>query len=105
MFEDLPAEIDQARASLERLAEVLRADGWHVRVQVVAGAVAASIANVASEERVDLIAMAPHGRSGLARQVLGSVAAELVQRATAPLLIIGPTCIESSEQHSSIHGN
>ena len=97
MFEDLPAEIDQARESLERLAETLRADGWHVRVQVVAGGVAASIANVASEERIDVIAMATHGRSGLARQVLGSVATETLQRATTPLLLLRPTGLQHAD--------
>jgi nucleotide-binding universal stress UspA family protein len=90
MSEDLPAETDRASTSLERLAETLRADGWHVRIQVIAGGVAASIANVASEERIDVIAMATHGRSGLARQVLGSVATETLQRATTPLLLLRP---------------
>jgi nucleotide-binding universal stress UspA family protein len=97
MFEDLPAEIDQARASLDRLAETLRAEGWQVRVQVVAGAVAASIAKVAGEEHIDVIAMATHGRSGLARQVLGSVAAETLQRATVPLLLLRPTGLQHSD--------
>lgn len=97
MFEDLPAEIDRARASLERLAETLRADGWHVRVQVIAGGVAASIANVAREERIDVIAMATHGRSGLARQVLGSVATETLRRATTPLLLVRPTGLQHAD--------
>ena len=89
MFEDLPAEIEVARASLERVAQMLRGEGLTVGIQVVAGSVAASIASVARQESVDLIAMATHGRSGFARLVLGSVAAETLQRATTPLLVCG----------------
>jgi nucleotide-binding universal stress UspA family protein len=97
MFEDLPTEIDQARELLEPFAETLRAEGWHVRVHVVAGRVAASIANIASEESIDMIAMATHGRSGLARQVLGSIATETLQRATMPLLLLRPTGLQHTD--------
>jgi nucleotide-binding universal stress UspA family protein len=62
-----------------------------------------AIHQIAVPEQFDLVALASHGRGGLSRMLLGSVAAELVQRATTPLLIVGPTCIESSER--SIHGN
>jgi nucleotide-binding universal stress UspA family protein len=66
---------------------------------------ASAIHQIAVAEQFDLLALASHGRGGLSRMLLGSVAAELVQRATTPLLIVGPTCIESSEQNSSFHDN
>ena len=57
---------------------------------------ASDIHQIAVAKQFDLIALASHGRGGLSRMLLGSVAADLVQRATTPLLIVGPTCIESS---------
>jgi nucleotide-binding universal stress UspA family protein len=101
---------DQERALGRQYLDGLRGrlpDGLaSVETQAAIGrSPASAIHQIAVAEQFDLVALASHGRGGLSRMLLGSVAAELVQRATAPLLIIGPTCIESSEQHSSIHGN
>ena len=57
----------------------------HVTVQ---GPVVRSILDVAEEEKVTLIAMASHGRTGLARVFYGSVAAGILQQADRPLLIV-----------------
>lgn len=46
----------------------------------------------AAEERADLVAMSTHGRGGLTRWVLGSVADQLVRRATLPVLLVPPHC-------------
>jgi nucleotide-binding universal stress UspA family protein len=72
---------------------------------VLRHAPASAIHRIAVAEQFDLVALASHGRGGLSRLLLGSVAAELVQGATTPLLIIGPTCIESSLRSISVHGN
>lgn len=40
-----------------------------------------------------MIAMATHGRSGLARLVLGSVATGTLQRTSVPLLLVGPAAL------------
>jgi len=47
-----------------------------------------SILNTAEAEEVDLIAIASHGRSGLARAFYGSVASGVLNRIDRPLLII-----------------
>ena len=47
-----------------------------------------SILNTAEAEAVDLIAIASHGRSGLARAFYGSVASGVLNRIDRPLLII-----------------
>jgi nucleotide-binding universal stress UspA family protein len=56
----------------------------------VAGAPARTIAAVAAEQAASAVAMATHGRSGLVRAVLGSVATEVLHRTTAPLLFVRP---------------
>ncbi|AOY58616.1 MULTISPECIES: universal stress protein [Desulfococcus] len=47
-----------------------------------------SILNTAEKEEADLIAIASHGRSGLARAFYGSVASGVLNRIDRPLLII-----------------
>ncbi|MCB0130889.1 MAG: universal stress protein, partial [Caldilineaceae bacterium] len=44
--------------------------------------------DVAERENADLVAMASHGRTGLARVFYGSVAAGLLHAADRPLLVV-----------------
>jgi nucleotide-binding universal stress UspA family protein len=50
--------------------------------------VAVEIIDFAKESGVDLIAMCTHGRSGITRWVLGSVAHKVLIRAETPILLI-----------------
>jgi nucleotide-binding universal stress UspA family protein len=52
------------------------------------GAPAEAILNVAATALADLIVMATHGRSGVSRLWLGSVAAKVAQGAEVPLLLV-----------------
>ena len=51
---------------------------------------AEEIVNYASREKVDLIAIATHGRTGLAKMMMGSVAGELLKARVAPLFMVRP---------------
>jgi nucleotide-binding universal stress UspA family protein len=46
-----------------------------------------------AEQRAQFLAVASHGRSGLARAVLGSVTARAVRHVPCPLLVTGPACV------------
>jgi nucleotide-binding universal stress UspA family protein len=78
----------EARRSLDGYAAWFQRAGHTVEIEVEAGAAAETIARVAARRNVDAIAMATHGRSGVARVVLGSVAGGTLQRAQAPLLLV-----------------
>ena len=54
------------------------------------GDVAEQLAVYAREHDVDIIAMATHGRTGLAKALMGSVAGALLQSRVAPLLLVKP---------------
>lgn len=56
--------------------------------RIVIGAAAEQICRVAREEGVDLIVMGSHGRSGLSRLLLGSVAESVMRHASCPVLVI-----------------
>jgi nucleotide-binding universal stress UspA family protein len=73
------------------VAARMRAAGALVTAEVRFGRdPAETIAAVARERTCHLIAMATHGRSGLARLLLGSVAAATLARATVPVLLVRP---------------
>ena len=74
-------------------ASRLRQRGLQVTGLTEEGSPGTVISRVAAEQDVDLVAMATHGRSGLARVVLGSVSTETVHRAHLPLLLVRPAAM------------
>ncbi|MBI2462212.1 MAG: universal stress protein [Candidatus Rokubacteria bacterium] len=78
-----------AETYLARLADGLRARGIAgVRATVRRAEPAQAISESAREHGADLIAMATHGRSGLGRLVVGSVAERVVREARVPVLLV-----------------
>lgn len=77
-----------ARSYLERLQARLRKKGIRAHVHVLLGPVVATIVDLAMREKVDLIALTSHGRSGLSAFFYGSVAAGVLHRTDRPLLIV-----------------
>src|SRR5207249_3395885 len=75
---------------LNAVGRRLRDAGYQVQSIASEGHPATKIASLAREMDARIIAMATHGRSGLARYVLGSVASEVLHRATTPLLVARP---------------
>jgi nucleotide-binding universal stress UspA family protein len=78
----------EAKAYLAGLQGEFREKGIKSIILVLEGPVVQIIINVAEREGVDLIAMASHGRTGLARVFYGSVAAGVMHQVDRPLLII-----------------
>ena len=54
---------------------------------------AEEIIDYAGKQKVDLIAIATHGRTGLARMLMGSVASKLLQARAAPLFMVRPEAL------------
>jgi nucleotide-binding universal stress UspA family protein len=82
---------DQAQDYLDDLAERLRADGLRATaVAVVGWSVADTLLEAASAADVTMIVIATHGRGGLKRLALGSVADKLVRAAEVPVLVHRP---------------
>ena len=77
-----------ARIYLQGLENRFRDLGIEVESVVEEGPPVRTIIHVAELENVDLIAMASHGLTGLARVFYGSVAAGILHRIDRPLLIV-----------------
>lgn len=83
--------VAERSAAHEYLHDVLRrfsGRGARVNARVLAGAPAESVLRAAAEEHSTLIAMATHGRTGLARFAFGSVAEQVLRESRVPLLLV-----------------
>ncbi len=78
----------EAVTYLEKIQRDLKEQGIPARIVTLEGDVAAQIIAYAEQEDIDLIAMATHGRSGIDRFVMGSVAEKVVRHTTKPVLLI-----------------
>lgn len=90
--EMLQTGVTQRTADISRyvqdVADALRARGFDAKGIVARGQVVDTILATADAEGIDLIAMASHGYTGLARLLHGSIAAEVLHRARTPLLVL-----------------
>jgi nucleotide-binding universal stress UspA family protein len=84
----LEAERQEGLSYLARIADTLRADGFPVTHEQVDGPPAEAICERARALGVDLIAMTTHGRGGLGRLLLGSVADSVVKGAPCAVLLV-----------------
>ncbi|HBY95093.1 MAG TPA: hypothetical protein DEP84_14225 [Chloroflexi bacterium] len=78
--------LDELQGDVSRLCEA----GYVVTATVRFGDPADEIVSAAGEEGADLIAMTTHGRTGLRRLVLGSVAERVLHRVSVPVLLVRP---------------
>ncbi len=83
-------ERSHAEGYLQRVAFDNFEDSNDVSIEVCGGPIAETILDYAAGIDADVIAMSTHGRSGLARMVIGSVADEVVRRSHLPVLLVRP---------------
>ncbi|MGA8065902.1 MAG: universal stress protein [Terriglobales bacterium] len=84
------AEADEKRvqARIEQMEKQLH-DLPH-DVLTPRGKVAEAVASIIEEWSIDLLVLGTHGRSGLGKLLMGSVAEEIFRRAACPVLSVGP---------------
>jgi nucleotide-binding universal stress UspA family protein len=95
---------ESAQDYIRDVAERLRESGVKASgVAVIGGGIADTLLNLARPERIGLVAVATHGRGGLRRLALGSVADKLVRAAEVPVLVVRPAARRSrrsSKEHN-----
>lgn len=85
----LPDVHDRARKALETLAdEVVKGNDPKVELHVAAGHAARDIVDFAEDHNSGLIVMTTHGRTGLERFLIGSVAEKVVRQAPCPVFTV-----------------
>lgn len=83
---------DDARAeAFKKLDQISgRFEGIPHHNYVQHGQVWPALAGIIEENKIDLIVVGTHGRSGLGKLLLGSVAEDILRRARCPVLTVGP---------------
>jgi nucleotide-binding universal stress UspA family protein len=77
-----------AQSALEGVLTRARRPGLEIEAQLRQGVAWREIEACAAEKKADLIVMGTHGRRGLARALLGSVAEKVVRTAPCPVLTV-----------------
>ena len=86
---------DRMRAFLKRV----HFEGVPVETSAIAGYCPAAIYEAASKEAADLIIISTHGRTGLRRALIGSVAEGTVRHAGCPVLVV-PSFSRATERRA-----
>ena len=90
-WQDLEARARQvARQRLARLGAAAATSGVRVRTHLAVGTPADEVARLARRRHADLIVVGTHGRTGLPRTFMGSVAERIVRSAACPVLTVRP---------------
>lgn len=84
-----PEMLDLAREQMATfMAEHLGTPGLSVVSKVVLGRPSPTILDYASQQRMDMIVIATHGRGALTHMLLGSVTDKVVRKAPCPVLTV-----------------
>lgn len=87
-LEPYPVSEHEARAKLEQIAREHLGDKINYRIVTRVGNPADLVNRAVGELQADSIVMATHGRKGIVRLLLGSVAEKVVREAPCPVLAV-----------------
>lgn len=87
MAEQREERLKDAKASVAAATKILQGAGFAASTRVVEADARTAILDVAAESRADLIVLGSHGRRGLMRFLLGSVAESVARHAQCSVLI------------------
>jgi len=79
-------EVEDAKTYMQASVDSLKAEGLTADGDVLQGPIAQQIVDAAAAG--DMIVMSSHGRTGIKRWFLGSVAEEVIRRANVPVLLV-----------------
>jgi len=79
--------VNTAKEYLARIKEQLSTKDLEIEMHSPYGNPAENILSVCKQQQIDLVAMSTHGRSGISRWLLGSVAEKVVRHSEIPVLL------------------
>jgi nucleotide-binding universal stress UspA family protein len=81
---------ETARKNLSQIAEDLQKEGIIPTIDVIEGVPADKILEYIKTKNIDLVIMGTHGRSGVSRLMMGSVAEKVLRQSPVPVLVVKP---------------
>jgi len=93
----------EAETRINHLLEASHFRGVRHEVVLAEGEILPVLASAAEQRQADLLVLGMHGRHGLAKVLLGSVAEEILRLAQIPVLIVGPDVVVPPEEELTVH--
>jgi nucleotide-binding universal stress UspA family protein len=93
--------VRDAQVAIERMESQLSKVTHHGAVR--AGDVSDELNDLVETEKIDVIVLGTHGRTGIGKAIFGSVAEKVFRHAGCPVLTIGPRVSASPEQVEDLH--
>ena len=81
----------EAEKYLKGIATRLKKSGVNARAELVYGKAVDALSDYVAKNKVDLVILATHGRSGISRWAWGSVASRLIRAVRVPVLMVRPS--------------
>lgn len=81
-------EMHEAEKNAKAVKEAAQKEGVAVKAFVLSGRPADAIIETAQEKKADLIVLGSHGRTGVERLLMGSVAERVIVLASCPVLVV-----------------
>ena len=85
---EMKSLITNAKNYIQKMEDSLKDAGIATRTEVKSGAAAEEIIKISDELHCDMVAMSTHGRSGISRWTLGSVADKVLHGGNTPVLLV-----------------
>lgn len=92
---------ERTEGVLEKEAGELREQGMEVKVEVRSGHAAKEILDTAADLDVDFLTIATHGRTGMERVLMGSVAENVIRQAPCPVFAVKPVGVSLVQEEDA----
>lgn len=87
-----------AQDKMRRLSKRMKSVSHQVYVRH--GEISRVVSDMVQDLEIDLVIAGTHGRTGLGRLIMGSVAEEILRQAPCPVLTVGPNVVGASVRNS-----
>jgi nucleotide-binding universal stress UspA family protein len=103
--ETWPIFVERAREEAQQKAHELLShlEGIETEVLVQSGDVWTVVEEVIENDKIDLVVLGTHGRTGWGKVLLGSVAETIFRKAPCPVITVGPHCSADPKQSVEFH--
>ena len=98
----LRAQESLVNEAAEHLERFLIENDLKAKMAVMIGDTVEAILDYIARHHIDQIIMGTHGRKGLERIIIGSVARRLVRRSPIPVLTVNPYLMDESEKSQGV---
>jgi nucleotide-binding universal stress UspA family protein len=95
-------EESDAREALEKFINVRELQGLSITMILKGGNAVTELSHVVRQQRIDLVILSTHGRTGFKRLLMGSTAEELFRSLPCPVLTVGQNIARRFDTQSEI---